>query len=88
VAHVNAVWAARIFFYREWPHGGDDWMRVEAPATECSRIPARFLEEEREKKGERLFRQEYMCEFLQSEDCLFRQEDLDPCLRDDLEAIF
>jgi hypothetical protein len=78
----------RGFFYREWTHGGDEWVRVEAPATECARIPARFLEEEREKKGERLFGQEYMCQFLQSEDCLFRQEDLDACLRDDLEAIF
>jgi hypothetical protein len=33
------------------------------------------------RRGERLFRQEHMCEFLQSEDCLFRQEDLDACLR-------
>jgi hypothetical protein len=85
---MSTPYGRRGFFYREWAHGGDDWMRVEAPATECDRIPARFLEEEREKKGERLFRQEYMCEFLQSEDCLFRQEDLDACLRDDLEAIF
>jgi hypothetical protein len=78
----------RGFFYREWMHGGDGCVRVEAPATECARIPERFLEEEREKKGERLFGQEYLCQFLQSEDCLFRQEDLDACLRDDLEAIF
>jgi hypothetical protein len=46
--------AGADFFYREWAHGGDDWLRVEARGTECSRIPARFLEEEREKKGDRL----------------------------------
>ena len=61
---------------------------MEARATECSRIPARFLEEEREKKGDRLFRQEYLCEFLQSEDCLFRIEDIEACSREDLPAIF
>jgi hypothetical protein len=85
---MSTPYGRQGFFYREWMHGGDDWLRVEAPATECSRIPARFLEEEREKKGERLFGQEYLCQFLQSEDCLFRQEDLDACFRDDLEAIF
>ena len=85
---MSTPYGRRGFFYREWMHGGDDWLRIEAPATECPRIPARFLEEEREKKGERLFGQEYICQFLQSEDCLFRQEDLDACFRDDLEPIF
>jgi len=47
-----------------------------------------FWKEEREKKGERLFGQEYLCQFLQSEDCLFRQEDLDACFKDELEPIF
>jgi hypothetical protein len=61
---------------------------AEAPATEYSRIPARFLEEEREKKGERLFAQEYLCRFLQDEDCLFREEDILACVREDLEPIF
>jgi hypothetical protein len=85
---MSTPYGRQGFFYREWMHGGDEWLRVEAPATECSRIPARFLEEEREKKGERLFGQEYLCQFLQDEDCLFRQEDLDACFRDDLEPIF
>jgi hypothetical protein len=85
---MSTPYGRRGFFYREWTHGGDDWLRVEAPATSCPRIPARFLEEEREKKGERLFGQEYLCQFLQSEDCLFRQEDLEACFRDDLEPIF
>jgi hypothetical protein len=85
---MSTPFGRRGFFYREWEHGGDGWVRVEAPATECPRIPARFLEEERERKGERLFRQEYLCEFLQSEDCLFRIEDIEACSRPDLPAIF
>jgi hypothetical protein len=85
---MSTPFGKRGFFYQEWAHGGEGWVRVEAPATECARIPARFLEEEREKKGERLFAQEYLCRFLQSEDCLFREEDLLACVRPDLPAIF
>jgi hypothetical protein len=44
------------------------------PATECARIPAKFLEEERATMGERWFRQEYLCEFVQAEDGVFDPE--------------
>jgi hypothetical protein len=85
---MGTPYGKRGFFYREWAHGGEDWLRIEAPATECARIPARFLNEEREKKGERLFRQEYLCEFVQGDDALFREEDVVACMRDDLKAVF
>ena len=87
MANVNAVRPARIFLSRVGARrrgldargGSGDGVRPHSGTV---------FEEEREKKGERLFGQEYLCTFLQSEDCLFRQEDLDACLRDDLEAIF
>jgi hypothetical protein len=86
---MSTPFGKRGFFYEEWAHSGEaDWLRVEAPATECARIPARFLEEERQKKGDRLFRQEYMCEFLQGDDAVFREEDVMACVRDDLEPVF
>ena len=44
------------------------------PATECERIPAEVLEEGREMLGERLFKQEYMCEFGDDEDALFSSD--------------
>jgi hypothetical protein len=75
----------RGFFHREWEHGGEGWRRVMAPATECPRIRAEFLEEERRVHGERWFRQEYMCEFTEEEDGVFRYEDvlaaLDPGIK-------
>jgi Terminase large subunit, T4likevirus-type, N-terminal len=85
---MSTPYGKRGFFYEEWVRGGDAWLRVEAPATECSRIPARFLEEERTQKGERLFSQEYLCKFVQDDDCMFREEDLRACMRPDLEPIF
>ena len=50
------------FFWREWSQGGEGWLRVSVPATECPRIPAKFLEEERRAKADRVFRQEYQCD--------------------------
>jgi hypothetical protein len=85
---MGTPYGKRGFFYEEWVRGGDQWLRVSVPATECPRIPARFLEEERESKGDRKFRQEYMCEFVQGDDALFREEDIRACLDEELEAIF
>jgi Terminase large subunit, T4likevirus-type, N-terminal len=56
----------RGFFYDVWTHGGDAWERHTAAATECPRIPAEFLEEERRELGSIWFAQEYLCEFVDS----------------------
>ena len=85
---MSTPYGKRGFFYREWAHGGEGWERVLGPATECARIPGWFLEEERAKKGARVFAQEYLCEFVQSEDALFDEADVRACLRDDLEPVF
>jgi hypothetical protein len=53
----------RGFFYETWTSGGPKWERFRAPATECARIGTGVLDEERATMGERVFRQEYMCEF-------------------------
>src|SRR5258707_1060920 len=55
-------------------NGGEDWVRVEAPATQCPRISAAFLEEERRQMGEAWFRQEYMCEFVEDGRQMFERE--------------
>jgi hypothetical protein len=64
----------RGFFYENWVNGGEDWVRVEAPATECSRISVGFLEEERRAMGEEWFRQEYMCEFVEDGGQMFARD--------------
>jgi len=56
----------RGFFYETWVNskdGGEEWMRVSVPATECSRITAEFLNKERRATDSATFSQEYMCEF-------------------------
>ena len=46
-------------------------MRVSVKATECERISAAFLEEERGEMTGDWFAQEYMCEFTGSDDAVF-----------------
>jgi len=52
-------------FFEEWTNGGNSWERVECKATDCPRIPQQFLEGERASLGD-FFRQEYLCEFVQT----------------------
>jgi hypothetical protein len=72
----------RGFFYDEWAHGGDTWERIRVAAPDCPRIHAGFLEEERAREGDKWFRQEYLCEFVEREGAVFSQESIDAALQD------
>jgi hypothetical protein len=76
------------FFWREWSRGGDGWLRVSVPATECPRIPAKFLEEERRAKADRVFRQEYLCDFTDAERSVFREDLIRRAIRADVTPLF
>jgi hypothetical protein len=52
------------------------WERHTVRATECPRIPAEFLEEERATLGELAFRQEYLCEFVDAAGAAFSGDDI------------
>lgn len=58
-------------------HGAFAWKRVRVTADQCPRISSAFLEEEREELGDWWFRQEYGCEFLDSQTQAFRTEDIE-----------
>jgi hypothetical protein len=77
----------RGFFHHEWAYGGDRWQRIEVRATECPRIPADFLQEERETLGDSYFRQEYLCEFNEIEGALFTEEMIQRAFRDDVKPL-
>jgi len=60
----------RGVFYEEWT-SRESWERFEISAPEVPRISPRFLEEERRSMPERVFRQEYLCSFEETEDQVF-----------------
>ena len=71
---MSTPWGKRGFFWEVWTHGGPEWRRVKAPATECPRIPEAFLESQRREMGEMWFRQEFLCEFQDEEASLFDRD--------------
>lgn len=84
---MSTPYGKRGFFYQEWTNGGERWTRVRVPATECPRIQAEFLEEEREVLGERWFQQEYLCEFVSADDSVFDEAAIRRCLTSEVEAL-
>lgn len=68
---LSTPWGKRGWFWREWTEGAADWLRVRVPATDCPRIPASFLEEERASLGDLAFRSEYLVEFVDTASSAF-----------------
>lgn len=78
---LSTPWGKRGFFHQEWTDG-DDWKRVRIPATICPRISPEWLEAERRKIPDFIFRQEYMCEFTEALDSVFRLEHITAAVTD------
>ena len=72
----------RGFFYDAWTFGGDDWARIEIPATKVPRISPAYLEQERRALGEAWYRQEFFCSFEALEGLVY--PDFSQCVVDEL----
>jgi hypothetical protein len=75
------------FFYDTWTAPDSDFLRISAPATECPRISAKFLDEEKRNLPEAVFAQEYLCQFAQTHSALFRHEDIHAALDPNLQPL-
>jgi hypothetical protein len=84
---MSTPYGKQGFFYETWEHGGAHWKRVRAAALECSRISAEFLEEEREVLGPLWFRQEYLCEFVDSGGAMFDRDVVEGALDGDISPV-
>ena len=70
---LTTPFGKRGWFWDAWDHG-EGYAKIRITADECPRISKAFLEDERRDLGEFMFRQEYLCEFLEPEDALFDHE--------------
>jgi hypothetical protein len=68
---LSSAYAQQGFFYEAWTDGGRAWTRVQVRASECKRIPASFLAEERRVLGQRIYEREYEGVFCQADDAVF-----------------
>jgi len=71
---LSSPFGKRGEFYEAWENGGNDWERYEVPASQCPRISEEFLASERRAMPERVFRQEFQCEFTETDDQVFTHE--------------
>jgi len=84
---ISTPYGKRGFFWEEWSKEGR-WVKFEVPASECSRISQTFLEEEKTAMGERWFRQEYMCEFVDVGGALFDRSVIERAFTREVKPLF
>ena len=83
---LSTPYGKRGFWFSEWTEGGDNWLRIEIPATECPRISAEFLQEEQKALGRWWYEQEYLCQFVEDEASLFTLDMLKAIINPELEV--
>jgi hypothetical protein len=76
---LSTPYGKRGWFHQEWTQG-EGWHKVEITAWQCPRIDRAFLEQERRAIGERWFRQEYGCEFMDMIGAVFSGADIEAAL--------
>jgi len=69
----------RGFFHELW-HGAEDWQRMMVRSDEVGRIRPEDLEVFRSTMPEQFFRQEFYCEWLETEGSLFSYDDIQAAL--------
>ena len=87
LALLSTPFGKRGFFHKEWTEG-EAWERIQVTAPECSRYTSEALELERRSVPDNWFRQEYMCEFADTDDAVFRFDDVNAAMSDDVVPLF
>jgi len=72
---LSTPFGKRGWFHHEFSEG-EGWERVVITAEQCPRISKSFLEEEKRSLPPLWFASEYMCEFVDTIDQVFRSEDV------------
>ena len=67
---------------------GVGWERIRVPATECPRLLPETLERERQAMGDRWFRQEYLCEFADTEETVFPEDLIRKAINFDIKPLW
>jgi hypothetical protein len=84
---MSTPYGKRGFFWEAWERGGEEWERVRVTARECPRISGEFLEKERDAMGDRWFRQEYLCEFVDSDSGIFGRDVVEGAITCEVEPL-
>ena len=84
---MTTPFGKRGFFHQEWSEG-QGWEKILITADQCPRISKAFLAEERRTLGDWWFKQEYLCEFVDTVDQVFAYEDIMRAITPDVLPLF
>lgn len=87
IALLSTPFGKRGFFHAEATSSGD-WEQAVVTAHACPRIDPAWLEQERAQIGEWWFRQEYLCEFVETSDQVFTHDLVMKALDNDVQPFF
>jgi hypothetical protein len=86
---LSTPYGKRGVFFEEWTREpGEAWERYEVTASQCPRIPASFLEEERRSLPAWVYRQEYECSFEETDDQVFSHADVQAAISSEVTPLF
>lgn len=85
---LSTPFGQRGFFHHEATAGGPAWRRVTVTARDCPRIDPDWLAAERDRIGDWWFRQEYLCEFVDTESQVFGYDLVMSALSADVRPLF
>jgi hypothetical protein len=84
---LSTPFGKRGEFYEAWENGANAWERYEVLASQCPRISEEFLAAERRAMPERVFRQEFECEFTETDDQVFSHDLVMGALTEEVEPL-
>jgi len=87
IVAMSTPWGKRGWWYEAWERG-DTWERIRVTADDCPRIDSLFLDEERASLPSLFFESEYLCEFTETEDSVFRTEDIERAVTGTITPLF
>ena len=84
---LTTPYGKRGFFYEAWEHG-EGWERTKVTADQCPRIDADWLADERRLIGDWQYRQEYQCDFVDTEEQFFSSELIEAAITDEVAPLW
>lgn len=84
---LTTPYGMRGWFHECWAHG-EGWERTMVTANDCPRIDADWLAEERALIGDWQYRQEYECEFVDTDEQFFSSELIEAALSHEVQPLW
>lgn len=85
---MTTPYGKRGHFFEEWVNGGDEWRRIQITAHDCPRMTEDQLDQQRRSMGDMFFRQEFLCEFVDTAEQTFGYDLIQRAFDDEVKPLF